>query len=491
MNTWNDFENYYSKIKNATTILELLSWDQEVFMPPHSSSQRADQMSYLHTHIHQMKTSEAYIDLIQKLSQRSELSAGQKSTLKRHLKDSIKAKKVPEKLVSDIAEATVKAQQSWKNAKDKANFNLFKDDLKKIFELQKHYAECIRDDGQPLYEALMSEYEPDFPISKIRNIFSGIKKDLVPLAHATVEKYHQKNKQKDQINLSLNLSDQKALNQMVAEKIGFDLSRGRIDESAHPFCSGSFEDVRLTTRFKEDDWTNSLYSVLHEAGHGMYEQGIGKKIGKSAAASVPSLGIHESQSRFWENCIGRSRAFSRFMGPMFSSLHPDKKITPNQYYDHVNSPDFTYIRVDSDELTYNLHILIRYEIEEALFSNTIQIDELPMFWDSKVKEYLMLPRISDSLGVLQDVHWSCGSFGYFPTYTIGNIIAAELDSVLRKKQNLDQLIEEGKFLEIRNWLNENIHSVGLKKTTLETIEGLTGRELGVSSFIDYLKKKFT
>ncbi len=488
MKTWNDFEKAYSNIKNASTIIEVLSWDQEVLMPENAAEQRANQMAYLQTHIHEMRTESHYIEGMQNVLQVSDLNLSQKNTLKRIIKDSVRAKKVPSQLVSEIAQMAVRAQQSWKEAKTKSDYSIFKVDLQKTYELQKLYAECVKESGQTNYEALISEFEPDFPIEKIRTIFNGVKKELVPLSQTIVEKY--KTHTKNHFDLSMPLDEQKVLNSQIAERIGFDLTRGRIDESAHPFCSGSGSDVRLTTRFKENDWTNSLYSVLHEAGHGMYEQGVGVKLKQNPAATVPSLGIHESQSRFWENCIGRSKAFSRFMSKFLASQYPKHKITAEDYYSHVNNPQFSYIRVDSDEMTYNLHILIRYELEEALFSGDVNFTDLPHAWDAKVKEYLHLPRVSDAKGVLQDVHWSCGTFGYFPTYTIGNIISAELNTVLRSKFNLDDLIENGKFLEIRQWLNDNIHSVGLQKTTLQTIEDITGRSLTVDSFIQYLKNKF-
>jgi carboxypeptidase Taq len=480
------FLEHFHKINTLNQILQLLSWDQETMMPEQAASMRAEQMAYLSAESHKLLTDSKYIEIMQSLLASNELDSKLKAAIKKHLRDSQNASKLPQSLVVEMSKASVTAQQAWKEARKKDDFSLFKNELKKMFDLKKEQGKCLKTENQTIYEALLSEYEPDFPVSYVRDLFNELKKNFVPLVPQMIEK----NQSEVNLNLFLSLDKQKKFNEDCLSKIGFDLKRGRLDIAAHPFCSGQLNDVRLTTRYEENDWSNSLYSVLHEGGHGLYEQGIGEALENSPLAFATSLGMHESQSRFWENCIGRSFEFCKWVVEYVSKNYGVQKVNPADFYKHVNKPKYSYIRVEADEVTYNLHIMVRFDVEEALIEDKVKVEDVPAFWDQKYKEYLSLPRKNDADGVLQDVHWSCGGIGYFPTYTIGNLISAQILKAMERDLNVKNLVENGDFLPIREWLYKKIHSFGCEFSTLNLVEKSTGQKLGAQTWIDLMKSKF-
>ena len=373
----------------------------------------------------------------------------------------------------------------------KSDFALFLPWLEKIVALKKEVAERVGYEGA-MYNALLDEYEPYVRAEEIAPVFAQLKEQLVPLVEQiTATGQYPARGVLDQ---EYPIEQQELLGQQVLADMGFDMQAGRLDLAVHPFCAGtSRDDVRLTTRYSADWLPGSLFGTIHEAGHGLYEQGLpADAIGTPAGASV-SLGIHESQSRLWENMVGRSKAFWTHYLPKLRALFPQQlsAIDLDAFYAAVNQVEPSLIRVEADEVTYNLHILLRFELECDLIEGRVAVAELPEVWNERMEQYLGIRPPDDAHGVLQDTHWSCGLLGYFPTYTLGNLYAAQFFH--QAHQNLPDLeaqIGQGELGPLKTWLNEKIHARGARATASELVEEVTGAKLSADYFIDYLWEKF-
>ncbi|HEY9746657.1 MAG TPA: carboxypeptidase M32, partial [Oculatellaceae cyanobacterium] len=395
-------------------------------------------------------------------------------------------------LLQDMVETTSSAHTVWVEARAAKNFKQFEPVLSRIVLLNQRMADCLGYENSP-YDALLDEYEPGLTVKQLEPLFGRLKAELVPLLKAIQNSGYTP----DTAMLTdghFPADKQMTFSRQVLTRMGFDFDAGRLDLSAHPFSSGSsILDVRLTTRIDEHDVFSALSSSMHEAGHGMYEQGINPELARTPLAEGTSLGIHESQSRLWENQIGRSRAFWEFFFPQLQTQFPElNKTALEKFYHAINRVQPSFIRVEADEVTYNLHIMVRYEIEKALIEGKMTVSEIPEAWNAKYQEYLGITPKDNAEGCLQDIHWSHGSFGYFPTYTLGNLYAAQFFQTAKKQiPDLEAQIAQGNLLVLKNWLNREIHWVGKSERAHEIVQRVTGEPLDARYFTDYLWAKFS
>ena len=492
------------ELSHLSSALALLSWDQNVYLPPKGVGARAKTISELSSLLHNKFIAIDHDGLLSDLNKKMNPSSDvRRPKMERKLKKEDKvivaeiwrsfgrAKKLPDAFVRELAEVTSKAQSVWAEAREKNNFKLFEPYLLKIVKLKRKEAEYVGYKKSP-YDALLDAFEPGMSSEEAEKILNDLKNFLVPFLQK-IKKAKIKI-DKDIIKGDFSIEKQVEFNKMVASKIGFDFEAGRLDKTVHPFAvSFHPHDVRITTRYKKEDVLYSLGSTIHEAGHGLYEQGLPVEHFGTPLAECVSLGIHESQSRMWENIIGKSEDFWKYFYPKLQKEFPApfKKIILKDFLKIINKIETSFIRAESDEVTYNLHIILRYEIEKGLIEGSIDVADLPEVWKSKIKEYLGIKVSKDSLGVLQDVHWSAGLFGYFPTYALGNLYASQFYSAMvRGISNISQKVAKGEFGEIKKWLRKNIHTHGKTYSASVLVKKVTGENLNSQYFVEYLEKKY-
>jgi len=493
------------RVGTMQSVSYLLSWDQETYMPPGAADTRAEQLADIAEIHHQRRTSPRLGELISQCEADGGLTSDPviAANLREIRRDFDIATKLPSDLVSDLARVTSQAQDVWKKAKGKNDFKSFAPWLEKVVALTRRKAECYGvPAGGELYDALLDEYEPGMTSREVESIF-------VPLRGRLSELIARVKKSGSTVNTkclhpTLDPALQNRFGLTVIEALGFDLKTGRLDTTTHPFCTDiGAGDTRLTTRYREQGFTDALYSTMHECGHGLYEQGLPKTSTKGPGGSSQSLfgqplsqaislGIHESQSRMWENFVGRSREFWVWALPVARKTFGSKlgRATPDQFFAAVNTVTPSLIRVESDEATYNLHVMIRFELERALISGDLRARDLPDEWNARYKDYLGIKVPNDTRGCMQDVHWSAGLIGYFPTYTLGNLYAAQLwETINQKIPTLHKQIAKGKFEPLKKWLNENIHRHGRLYRAAELCEKVTGRPLSAEPLLRHLTAK--
>ncbi|MGA1278234.1 MAG: carboxypeptidase M32 [Candidatus Kapaibacteriota bacterium] len=462
----------------------VLNWDQETYMPHGGSMTRAEQISTLSTLMHQMLTGDNakhLVDVIKK-----EQSTLDQPLMRLFVEEHEKAIKLPEDLVKRVSKAQSLGQDIWKEARAKKDFSAFASILDELLTLKREEAE-YRGYKENRYDALLDIYEPGATVSQLNPVFDKLRdatsiilKAIEPVKHTIIDKPLQQHFPGDA---------QMAFSKFIAEKMGFDFSRGRMDLTAHPFCTSFTQhDVRLTTRINEHDLSSCLYGVIHEAGHGLYEQGFPSEYARTFAAEGASIGMHESQSLLWETIVTRTEEFWEFAMPHFSTYFPEqaKGLSPHDMYHAVNTIQPSLIRVEADEITYNMHIILRFEIERDLINGVLATKDIPEAWNAKMKEYLGVVPTNDALGCLQDVHWSFGGFGYFPSYTLGKLYAAmEWKKIQEVMPTVKQDISRGEFSGILTWLREHIHSFGKTAKPGEIIKHVTGNPLSEEEFVRY------
>ncbi|MGL5100214.1 MAG: carboxypeptidase M32, partial [Fusobacteriaceae bacterium] len=390
----------------------------------------------------------------------------------------------------EYSELTATAQNIWAEARETNDFFKFQDSLEKIFLFSKKFANYRKKDGEDLYNIILSDYEKGMDIQKLDLFFETLKVEIVPI----LKKIKEKNLDYSKILTgSVPVENQKKFSRFIGQYLGFDFNRGVLAESAHPFTlTVNMDDVRLTTRYIENLPLSSIFSTIHETGHGIYEQGIAPSLKDTTLADGTSMGIHESQSRFYENIVGRSENFWEVLFPKLQNEYEYlKNISFQDFYRGINSVQPSLIRVEADELTYSLHIMVRYEIEKGIFRGDYEIENLPQIWREKMEEYLGISPDNDSDGVLQDVHWSCGLIGYFPSYALGNAYSLQILHAMKKDLDVDALLKKGELEKIKDWLQKKIHIHGKSKTPEEIILAVTGESLNPKYYIDYLKDKYT
>jgi carboxypeptidase Taq len=479
-------------ILNATQAL--LGWDERTKLPPAGGEYRAAQMSYLAGLIHKRLTAPEVGEWLAELAD-SPLAADPHSdagadivNLKR---DYDRKTKLPQALVEELAKLSVLGQQLWVEARKENDFARFKPLLERTIELKRQEAAAIGYDDQP-YDALLDEFEPGAKTADVANVLRGLRERLVPLAAAIAASSRRPNL--DALKGHYPTDRQEKFGQRAAAAIGFEFDKGRLDVTNHPFCAGMGpHDVRLTTRYNENSLDGSLFSTLHESGHGIYEQGLpADRYGLPTGEAV-SLGIHESQSRMWENLIGRSRAFWEYFYPEAQTIFHGAlgNVSLDDFYFAINDVRPSLIRTESDEVTYNLHILIRFELELELLNNELPVTDLPEAWHGRYREYLGIQSPTDADGVLQDVHWSSGAFGYFPTYTLGNLYAAQFfEKAAAELGDLHAMFRRGDFVPLRQWLRQNIHSQGRRYAAADLGRRVTGSPLSHDALMRHLRNKF-
>ncbi len=406
-------------------------------------------------------------------------------------RDFDRAARIPPDLVEALSRTTALAQDEWARARAQNRYALFAPWLERILDLQREVADAL---GYPerRYDALLDRYEPGLTAAELDRLFAGLEAELVPLARAVLERADPR----DDAPLHGDFDEerQRRFIEGVLRDCGFDFDRGRQDRSVHPFCTSfSRDDVRITTRYDRRFLPKALFGSLHEMGHALYEQGIAPELDGTLLAGGASLGVHESQSRLWENLVGRSREFWSRYYPELRAAFPEALggVDVERFYRAINRVSPTFIRVEADEVTYNLHILVRYELEEELLEGRLSVADAPEAWNARVAAYLGRTPPDDASGILQDIHWSIGLVGYFPTYTLGNILAAQLwEKALEEAPSIPADIEAGRFGTLLDWLRERVHRHGRKFLPAELIQRATGRPLDAGPYIRYLKAKF-
>ena len=484
----------YKKIVMLGSVNAVIGWDQETYMPSGSIEFRAQQTAFLSELSHSILSGKDFRNALSPLIDFATETINPAITDPIHQRMITEAHRdwkfavsVPSSLVSELAETTSLAQHEWQHARKTNDFNRFKPVLDRVIRLTHQKIDYIGFAENP-YDALLDPFEPRMTVRKLDPIFAELRivtqtalTKMSSVAHPPLPLQE------------FDLARQRWLSDDLLHRMGFDLSRGRLDVSTHPFSIAFHPtDSRITTRFSARDLMESLSSTMHEAGHGLYEQGLPLRYFGTPLGSSMSLGIHESQSRLWENMVGKSPEFWEGYFPILCGQFPElKAIDWTTFYQFVNHVAPTLIRVESDEITYNLHILIRYELEQLLFSNTISTGDLPDAWNQKMEDYLGIRPDSNANGVLQDVHWSIGAFGYFPTYSLGNLYAAQFyEAAQRDIPSLSDQIRGLDFLPLRDWLKTNIHQVGRSQTPDELVETVTGEPLSIHAFERYLGRKF-
>jgi carboxypeptidase Taq len=468
----------------------LLGWDERTYMPRQGSKHRGDQMALLARLVHQMLTSP---DLGELLNQAPSFSGDsiEAANIREIRRAYDRAVKLPRELVEELARVTTQAQQVWEQARHDDNFPAFEPWLTRIVKLKRQEAQAVGYREAP-YDALLDEYEPGATAAEVTRVFAELRSQLVPLVDAIV--HSGKKPKRDILRREYAVDRQVIFGQSAAAAIGFDFSAGRLDVTTHPFCSTPGPgDIRLTTRYNPRHFTEGFFGILHEAGHGIYEQGLSADHFGTPCGTAASLGIHESQSRLWENQIGRSRMFWEHFFPrarqvFLEALHG---VTLDDWLFAVNDVRASLIRIEADEATYNLHIILRFELEQALISGDLEAADVPTAWNEKFQKLLGLTPPSAAQGCLQDIHWSFGGIGYFPTYTLGNLYAAQfMEQARTDLPNLDTEVRRGEFSGLKKWLNDKIHAHGQRWRARDLCRRVTGRELSPAPLMRYLKGKY-
>ena len=480
----------YREISDLYSALALMGWDQETYMPPKGAASRGRQLATLSGMAHERITSDEMRGALD--GARSEpLTADEAVNVREISRSSDRAVKIPVGLVKALAETSSAAIGVWIKARQEDDFPAFAPWVDKLVALQREVAEAVGYEDEP-YDALLDEYEPYASTQETAAVFDSIRGPLVDLVQRIASS--DVKPRTDFLERNYPVDDQRRMGIKAAERMGFDFEAGRLDISPHPFCTHmGANDVRLTTRYSENLPMQSFYGVIHEAGHGLYEQGHDPEHEGTPRGASVSLGIHESQSRLWENMVGRSRAFWRCFYPEFTTIFPDHTadVSEEEVYAAVNEVKPSLIRVEADEITYNLHILLRFETERGLFTDEYAAGDLSAVWNEKMKAFLGIEPPDDRDGVLQDIHWSHGSFGYFPTYTLGNLYAAQFyRAAEREIPGLTERIARGELLPLRDWLRDRIHRPGMTYRASELVQHVTGEALSADYFLAYVAGKY-
>ena len=477
------------RIFDLTQARQALEWDQKVVMPPRGVTQRAQQLAALAEVTHGQSTDPAFGDLIADLEASPDLDDRVRADVREARRAFDRAVKIPARLVAERAEACALAETAWESARARNDFAAFRPHLERVLALTRELASGL-DPAHP-YDALLDEYEPGMAEAQLRAVFADLKARLLPVLEAV----RGAAQQPDPACIARHFPEagQRAFCLRVLEDMGFDLTAGRFDTSAHPCTDGTMDDVRLTTRYQEDFLPSAIFGTLHEAGHGLYEQGLEPARFRDPAGPFCSIGIHESQSRLWENLIGRSRPFWSHYYPALQRTFPGvlDDVPLDAFHGAVNRVAPSLIRVEADEATYNLHIILRFELESDLIAGRVEARDLPALWRARMRESLGVEPAEDRLGVLQDVHWAAGLFGYFPTYALGNLYAAQFMEKLRQDlPDLDDRLARGDLRGVKDWLNRNIHLHGRRWTAPELCARVTGRPLSAEPLLRHLEDRY-
>lgn len=473
-------------------VLNIVGWDSQTEAPRGAFEYRAQMQSVISGDLFRLGTSQETQDVINGLyDQLDTLEDSVQREIKKAKKDLDKFTKIPEEEYLEYQTLVNLSQKLWEDAKENNDWNLFKGNLAKLIDFNRKFI-TYYDTDKEAYDVLLDDFEEGMSMVEYDKFFGTLKKDLVPFVRTVLKDGKPLNN-----DFTLNAFDtkkQKEFCDYLIDVLAFDRTRGLMKESVHPFTWNTHpSDVRFTTRYLENLVFSSIFAAIHELGHATYEQQIDEKWNLTGLNGGTSMGIHESQSRFYENIIGRSLEFWEVHYPKFQEVFPEetKNISLDDFYRATNKVEASLIRVEADELTYSLHIMLRYEIERKLFSGEIEVDQLPEVWNQKMEEYLGITPDTDADGVLQDVHWSAGLFGYFPTYALGTAYASQFYNQMKKEIDVEKAIKENNIKEINNWLKDKIHQFGGSKTPKELLMDVTGEEFNPKYFVEYLIEKYT
>jgi carboxypeptidase Taq len=490
-----DFQAYMRKIACYQHALGILYWDSRTNIPREGMERRAEVLGVLSTEVYRLTVAPELGRLLFELEKET-VEARNPIIVKAVLeykKEYQRMQKIPRELYEEYVILTAKAENVWEDAKQASKFKLFEPYLTKIVDFNRRFTELWGFRDHP-YDALLEPYEPGLTVAVLDPLFSGLRQATV----AMLKQIQTDGKPVDYsfLNGKFPKDRQEELCRYLLREIGFDFTAGNLAESVHPFTGGANHpgDVRLTTHYYEDNLLSAIFSCLHEGGHGLYEQDIDPSLAFTPLGTGSSMGIHESQSRFYENIVGRSRSFCERYYPKIQARFDEQfaQVDSDVFYRAVNRVTPSLIRTEADELTYNLHIILRYEIEKALIEGSLQVADLPQIWEAKMEEYLGVKPRNDAEGTLQDMHWSGGSFGYFPSYAIGNIYSAQFAAAMERAGfSPEQSIAEGALDRIKQWLKQQIHQYGKSKTPAELLMDVTGEKIDAAYLIRYFERKYS
>jgi carboxypeptidase Taq len=481
---------HYKKITGLESINSVLYWDFETMMPKSSGGLRSDQLSLLGTTIHALCTDKTYVDAVMSLDENSIDSSTDRKHLKKLKKSLAKDQCLDDSYIERSTQASLRTHEKWKEARETKSFSVVKNELAELVSLKQEYAQRISSSEtlkpyfveKNSYEILLDEFEPGISAKYLRETLKSLVDQTVALLPEIQEV---QSSQKEPTAIKLNTDAQHQLVLKTAAALGFDFNHGRIDKSVHPFCSGHPLDTRMTTRYREEDATDSIWSTIHETGHALYEQGLPKDLVGLPCGTAASMGVHESQSRFYENQIAKSL-------PFCSWIAPELGVSADELYRLLNRVQKSFVRVDADEVTYNLHIYLRMELEEKLILGTLAVDDLEDAWNELFYKTFGLKPSSALEGVLQDTHWYGGMFGYFPTYSLGNLLAAELFTKYQDEfPNWSELVSKGSFSHIKEFMSTKVHSLASLDDSPTTMTKIIGDRLPqADTLINHFKQKY-
>lgn len=480
---------HWKEIETLERINELLSWDQDVYMPAAAAEFRGEQGRVMAGLVHDRRTSPRFGEILARLADDSGDSSPEALIVREIRRRYERERRRPRRLVEALAELAAIARPQWIEAREKDNFSVFSGTLEHLISLRTEEAQALSDGGD-LYDSWIDDFEPQMKTSEVKAMFKGLRAGLVPL----VQRFSEKSARVEASFLHRRFprQAQQVLCAIAVQTIGFDLSRGRIDETVHPFCgTAGPNDIRLTTHYFEDFINASLFGIIHEAGHGIFEQNVDPAFWGTPLGQTRSTGLHESQSRMFENVLGRNPQFWRYFYPIVQRAFPEalSDVTREKFVAAINKVEPSLIRIEADEATYNLHIIIRAEIEMAMLDGSLKVHDLPHVWNERYKSDLGVSPTSMRDGCLQDIHWSIGAFGYFPGYTLGNLYAAQIFAAMDKSLGgVSDDLAHGDFKRICEWLKKNIHRSGLIKSA-DIVTKATGSAPSHKPFIDYLGRK--
>jgi carboxypeptidase Taq len=479
------------ELRDLQGIIGLATWDQETYLPSKADDARAHQLSTLQGLHHERLVDPRLGEALAWAAERTDLEADQRAMVRVLTQERDRAVRVPQALVKALAEAQSRALVAWRQARKEKRFALFQPALARILALRREQADAYGHEGER-YDALLEGYEPGMRVARLTPVLTALRDALIPMVASLTAAPRQlpdlfQGRHFDgeaQWRFTLRL----------LEAVGFDLEAGRQDRSIHPFTGSTHPlDVRLTTRIDEANPLNALFSTIHEAGHGLYEQGFAEAHYRTPLAAAPSMGLHESQSRLWENVVGRSHAFWEHFYPALREAFPQALtgVEMDAFHASVNRVSPSLIRTEADEVTYNLHIVLRYELELLLIHDELPLEEVPAAWNERMRRYLGVTPPDDTQGVLQDIHWAWGEFGYFPTYSLGNLYSSSLyRAAERALPDLTGHIRRGELLPLRDWLRTHVHRQGYRLPAEDLVHQVTGRGLTDVDFLEYLRVKY-
>lgn len=492
-NTWEVLKVRLGEIIDLKHTEAVLGWDHQTYMPPQGAEERGSQLATIARISHLKMTSAEIGELLDSLSDeaaRLDPDSDEARLIKVTRREYDKRTRVDADWVADFAKETTVGQSAWQEARAKQDFSIFQPRLERIVELRRQYANFFAPYTH-IYDPLLDDFEPGMKTADVQAIFAVLRKEQVTLLKEILDKpqvddsfFHQVYPKQGQWDFGVE----------VVTSFGLDWERSRQDEAAHPFTTTfGLDDVRITTRFMEEMVSSSLFSTMHEGGHALYELGYARSLGRTPLAEGASLAVHESQSRMWENLVGRSRPFWRHFYPRLQAMFPAQLqgVGMEDFYRGINKVQPSLIRVEADEATYNLHVMLRLEVEIALMEGSLVVADLPEAWNTRMQEYLGVSPANDAQGVLQDVHWSSGLIGYFPTYALGNLISVQLwEKIQEDIPGLEAQIEQGQFGELLGWLRSNIHRHGAKFEPQELVQKVTGSKIEPAPYLRYLRSKY-